>query len=220
MAARGKNGGILWRIAPPRFLLFLVLFAAGVPAGIFLLGWREGVMAGFDLAAIAFILACLNLFDDEADEMRADARANDANRPMLLAIVILVSLVILAAVAAELAQQGAAEPRRIALVIATLTLCWAFSNLVYALHYAHLFYLTPPGARGGGKDSGGIVFPGEKEPDYWDFFYFAATLGMTFQTSDMNIESRRIRRTATFHCIAAFVFNLGIVAFTINVLGG
>jgi uncharacterized membrane protein len=43
---------------------------------------------------------------------------------------------------------------------------------------------------------------------------------MTFQTSDMNIEARHIRRVVTFHCLAAFVFNLGIVAFSINVLGG
>ena len=36
----------------------------------------------------------------------------------------------------------------------------------------------------------------------------------------MHIPSGRVRRVATFHCLAAFVFNLGILAFTINVLGG
>uniref|UniRef100_UPI0013D6F9D9 DUF1345 domain-containing protein n=2 Tax=Pseudomonadota TaxID=1224 RepID=UPI0013D6F9D9 len=50
--------------------------------------------------------------------------------------------------------------------------------------------------------------------------YFSFCLGMTFQTSDMNITSRRIRRVVTAHCLAAFVFNLGIIAFSINVLGG
>ena len=43
---------------------------------------------------------------------------------------------------------------------------------------------------------------------------------MTFQTSDVTLNDRRFRRIVTLHCLAAFVFNLGIVAFTINVLGG
>ena len=43
---------------------------------------------------------------------------------------------------------------------------------------------------------------------------------MTFQTSDVAIGDRMIRRVVTIHCLAAFVFNLGVLAFTINVLGG
>lgn len=210
-AARGIS-----RLAPPRFLLFLALFALGGGAGIAALGWREGTMAGFDLAALGFILACLPLFDDDAVEMRRAARRNDANRVMLLGITALVMVVILVAVAAELQQQGAPDPLDIALIIVTLALSWGFSNLVYALHYAHLFYSEGAGA----GDHGGLKIPGVDEPDYWDFLYFSATLGMTFQTSDVDIESRRIRRTSIFHCLAAFAFNIGVLAFTINVLGG
>ena len=43
---------------------------------------------------------------------------------------------------------------------------------------------------------------------------------MTFQTSDTDITSPRIRKIATFHSLAAFIFNIGILAFTINVIGG
>jgi uncharacterized membrane protein len=42
---------------------------------------------------------------------------------------------------------------------------------------------------------------------------------MTFQTSDVTITDERIRRVVTVHCFAAFVFNIGVLAFTINVLG-
>ena len=87
--------------------------------------------------------------------------------------------------------------------------------MIYTLHYAHLFYRE--GARG---DSGGLEFPRTPEPDYWDFIYFAFCLGMTFQTSDVTVTDGRLRRAVTAHCMAAFVFNLGIIAFTINVLGG
>ena len=124
-------------------------------------------------------------------------------------------LTVLTAVALELTQRGGPSPIVIALIIGTLILAWLFSNLVYALHYAHIFYLQH-----GGKDRGGIDFPGTKIPDYWDFIYFSFTLGMTFQTSDVEISSGAVRRVVTFHCLAAFVFNLGVIAFTVNVLGG
>jgi uncharacterized membrane protein len=92
----------------------------------------------------------------------------------------------------------------------------AVQQHVFALHYAHLFYVQNRKLR---ADSGGVAFPKEKEPDYWDFVYFSFTLGMTFQTSDVEIDSGRFRRVVTFHCLAAFVYNLGVLAFTINVLG-
>ena len=69
------------------------------------------------------------------------------------------------------------------------------------------------------SDAKGIDFPSCDEPDYWDFAYFAFTLGMTFQTSDVQIPSRRVRKAALGQCMAAFVFNIGVLAFTINVLG-
>jgi uncharacterized membrane protein len=43
---------------------------------------------------------------------------------------------------------------------------------------------------------------------------------MTFQTSDTAITSQAIRRIVTLHSFAAFVFNIGVIAFTINALGG
>lgn len=211
--SEGRGIGNL--IAPPRFLLFLaVLIAAGwaaVPA----LGLRHGAMIAFDAAAIAFFLVCLPLLRHESRHIREAARRNDANRAVLLLISAAVSLVILAAIATELMQQGGRSNWQIALIIATLVLSWLFSNIVYALHYAHLFYSDADG-----KDAGGLEFPGTSEPDYADFLYFAICLGMTFQTSDVTVTSGRLRRVVTLHCLAAFVFNLGVIAFSINVLGG
>jgi uncharacterized membrane protein len=103
------------------------------------------------------------------------------------------------------------------MIVATLALAWLFGNVVYALHYAHVYYQA---GKDRGGDAAGISFPGTKEPDYWDFLYFAFTLGMTFQTSDCDITVQAIRRISIGHCMAAFVFNLGILAFTINALGG
>ena len=98
----------------------------------------------------------------------------------------------------------------IGLVVATLALSWLFSNTVYALHYAHIYYIKDDDGEG---DHKGVAIPNADEPDYWDFLYFAYTLGMTFQTSDVEICSRHIRRVVTFHCLLAFVFNIGVIAF-------
>ncbi|HEX8485254.1 DUF1345 domain-containing protein [Sphingomonas sp.] len=207
--------GMGHRIAPPRFVLFAILFATGLCAAIPTFGAGRGTMAAFDIAATVFLIAAATLLRrGEADQMRRASQANDANRAILLAFSAVTLTVILVAVAGEF--QGSNDTAAVALVVATLVLAWLFSNTIYALHYAHLYYL--PDAEGG--DSAGIDFPRCTQPDYWDFLYFSYTLGMTFQTSDNDITARHIRKVAIGHCLAAFVFNLGVVAFTINALGG
>ena len=205
------------RLAPARFLFAAVVGMSATAIAISLSDWRVGTMIGFDAAAALFLLSTIPLFRrGNAVSMRQAALRNDANRAGLLVITGIVMLVILVAVAAELSQRRAPKPLDVAAIIATLALAWSFSNMVYALHYAHIFYIADKN----GKDQGGIDFPGTDEPDYWDFTYFAFTLGMTFQTSDTDITSPRIRKIATFHSLAAFIFNIGILAFTINVIGG
>jgi uncharacterized membrane protein len=203
------------RVAPPRFVLFVIVFAAALPVGIAWLGRGRGIMAAFDLAAVVFLVAVSTLLRrDEAAVMRQAARANDANRGVLLGFTALTTAVILVAVAGEL--KGRNDTTALLLVVATLMLSWLFSNTVYALHYAHLYYLGDAA----GHDAGGLDFPGSDDtPDYWDFLYFSFTLGMTFQTSDVTIRAAAIRRVVLGHSMAAFVFNLGVLAFTVNVIG-
>jgi uncharacterized membrane protein len=46
----------------------------------------------------------------------------------------------------------------------------------------------------------GLEFPKDiKDPDYLDFVYFSFVIGMTFQVSDVQITSRRIRRIVWAH---------------------
>jgi len=206
--------GLGQRVAPPRFVLFAIVFAIGLVALIPQLGLGRGTMAAFDIAAILFLATVATLFGNAtAERMRRYADENDANRAVLLAFSGTILIVVLVAVAKEL--QGKTDLVAILISVATLVLAWLFSNMVYTLHYAHLFYSDGED----GKDAGGLDFPSCAEPDYWDFAYFAFTLGMTFQTSDVEITSRRVRKVALGQCMAAFVFNIGVLAFTINVLG-
>ncbi len=208
------------RLAPPRFVAFLLLFPAGA-LGYYALypaaDWGEALALGFDLAALVFLISLIPLLrDSSAASMRAHARDNDANRGMVLILTTLVTFAVLAAISAELDAAKAGEPGAMVKLIGTLTLIWLFANASFTLHYAHAFYLTDPGT---GKDGEGLAFPETEVPDYSDFAYFAFTLGMTLQTSDVKITQPGLRRVALLHSLAAFVFNIGVVAFTINALG-
>ncbi|WP_374396257.1 DUF1345 domain-containing protein [Sphingopyxis sp.] len=203
-------------IAPVRFLLFAAVFA-GVAGALAALGdgSRTALLMGFDAGALVFLAASLTLLRSDAEQMRGRAVDNDANRAGLLAISVLLSLVVLFAVGTLIASPEKLDRGDIVLIVATLLLAWLFANMVFMLHYAHLYYLQE-----GGRDRGGLEVPGVKEPGYWDFLYFSFTLGMTFQTSDVTISGAHMRRVALGHCMAAFVFNMGILAFTVNALGG
>ncbi|WP_062783369.1 DUF1345 domain-containing protein [Novosphingobium capsulatum] len=214
----------LGRLAPPRFILFLVLLMGGTGAW-----WvwhpltrnsgelADSLAMGFDFAALAFLLSLVPLLRcADADTMRQSAVDNDANRVLVLCITTVLTAVVMASIAGELPRAAHGDSLAKLRLIGTLVLTWLFANTVYGLHYAHLYYTRDDS---NGRDRGGLDFPGTDTPDYFDFAYFSFTLGMTFQTSDTGITSGRIRRIVTLHSFAAFVFNIGVIAFTINALG-
>jgi uncharacterized membrane protein len=209
------------RIAPWRFLMFLALLVGGFFA--YRLVWPEskwadaGAMA-FDVAAVVFLATLVPLLRGSSPEvMRQHSASNDANRPLILIVTSLLTIVALAAVSGELDGARNAQLMSIVKLVGTLLLIWVFANSVYALHYAHAYYTLSDETD---EDVGGIEFPGTETPSYSDFLYFAFTLGMTFQTSDTNITAPGIRRISLLHSFAAFLFSIGLIAFTINVIGG
>jgi uncharacterized membrane protein len=113
--------------------------------------------------------------------------------------------------------KGETKAIHLILVIVTLLLSWLTLQLIFALRYAHEFYSFSDGSE---SMDGGLDFPHEPEPDYFDFFYFAMVLGMTFQVSDVNITARKIRRLATLHGFVGFTFNTVILALTVNIAAG
>ena len=201
-------------IAPPRFLAFLVALVVAFPVTSHAFHrWSLGGMAALEVAAILFLVSCAPLLGTrEARVIRQHAEQNDANRHVLLAITGIVMAALLTAITAEALGHNP-QPFTKALIITTLALAWLFSNIVYALHYAHMVYMHP--------DVGcvGLEFPRTTHPVYWDFIYFSFTNGMAFATSDVVITETRMRKTVIIHGLAAFAFNIGVLAFTINVLG-
>jgi len=208
------------RLAPPRFVLFVAVLLA-VTLGLRLsagTGWGDALVTGFDLAALIFIAALWPIMRDRsAQQMRRHAAENDAGRGLVLVLTVLVALALLAAITAELPSAKAGNPAAITKLVGTLALSWVYTNLVFMLHYAHMFYRR---AAGGEADQGGFDFPGTPEPDYWDFLYFAFTAGMSFAASDVDVTRGEVRRIVVLHSILSFVFNIGVLAFSINVLAG
>lgn len=104
----------------------------------------------------------------------------------------------------------------IILSITGIITSWVMLHTIFTLHYAHLYYSKI-------KENptvSGLDFPEEKKPDYIDFAYFSFVIGMTFQVSDVQINSRIIRRTALAHGLLAFALNTFVVALTINLIAG
>lgn len=200
----------------PRFSLCAVIFVVLIP-GLILAGMPPalGVLLAFDIAAVIFLVATLRMISrSKTSAMRRRARREDESYWGFLLSSAAVTVVALVALAIELHAGKYGGAVTIVLAICSLLLSWLFFNTIFALHYAHEFY----GDSGGKND--GLDFPGTKQPDYWDFVYFAFVIGMTFQVSDVQISEREIRRVALVHAVIAFFFNVIIVALSVNILAG
>jgi len=213
------NGGIF----DPRRALFRISFAgvsgalayalavrlgSGLP---FLMGWNVG---GAALLSLAWLLIA------GADEKMTEERAGseDPGRTLVYVVVLLASSVSLVA-ALQLTRHVASMPPREAamaeiLCLVTVALAWGLTHTAFTLRYAHLFY------REDGQGVGGVDFPGTKTPTYFDFAYFAFTIGMCFQTSDVCVSSTQFRRAVLLHAVISFGYNTAIIAFVLNLVFG
>jgi len=91
---------------------------------------------------------------------------------------------------------------------------WLLTNASFTLRYAHLYF------RDDGSGEGGLEFPGGEVPDAMDFAYFAFTVGMCFQVSDVVITSKVIRRTALMQSLLSFAYNTIILGMALNLFFG
>jgi uncharacterized membrane protein len=107
----------------------------------------------------------------------------------------------------------------VTLSLVAIVCSWFLTHTMFALHYTTCYY-HPDILNQETGYSGGLDFPGEELPDYWDFMYFSFTLGMTAQTSDVSIPSLSMRRLALGHGMISFLFYVVILASGVNVASG
>jgi uncharacterized membrane protein len=177
--------------------------------------WQLSTATAWNVAGITFaswVWSTVGGFD--ADQTREHATREDNSRVSAHVLLVLASVASLGGAAADLlkASQAHAAGKVLlsAMGVTTVIVSWTVVHTVFALRYAHEFY-TPP--------VGGIDFKNDGiPPDYQDFAYVAFTLGMTFQVSDTDIQSRTIRRTALRHALLAYLFGAVILAVMVNVI--
>lgn len=177
-------------------------------------------IVGWNVGALAYLLMALKMmFWSSHERMRVRALRHDEGNTVVLVLVVLAALMCLGAIVMELGvvKDLRGELRYAHMVLAGLTIatCWAFTQVMFALHYAHDFY-----ARVIRGEQGGLEFPGGESPDYGDFLYFACVIGTSGQTADVSFTCRQMRRTGLVHCVLAFFFNTTLLALTINIASG
>ncbi len=179
-----------------------------------LLAWDVAVSVFLGVAAYVFVTTT-------AERMPARAEAQEEGEWTIfwltLAVVIVSFVVISSEFSAIKRASDADRGLQVALVAVTLFMSWLVTHVTFAFRYAHEFDADD---LGGPDVDGGLEFPGETRPDYMDFLYFSLVLGMTFQVSDVQITSRKLRRVAALHGLLSFLFNTVIVAFTVNIAAG
>ena len=170
-------------------------------------------------AGLYLIVALVVMFRSNPDKMRATAMQYDDGKYAVLALVVLSAVMCLGAIVAVLAvandMQGGEKVSYIVLAAVSVLTSWAFTHVMFALHYAHDFYSAQIR-----HEPVGLEFPGTPHPDYIDFLYLACVIGTSGQTADVSFTSKPMRRTGLLHCVLAFFFNTTLLALTINIGAG
>lgn len=216
--------GRLVRLLRSRPRLFGSMALASVayvslPAGLAHHASTRLVMAWNMGAMVYLALAMHMMFGSNHERMRQRATQHDEGRWLVLLMVVVAAVVCLGAIVAELGRHKDASnglrDLHIALAALTLATSWLFTQTMFALHYAHDYYVALMR-----QGTGGLEFPGGHAPDYGDFLYFSCVIGTSGQTADVSLTSRAMRRIGTVHCVLAFFFNTTVVALTINIASG
>jgi len=176
------------------------------------------LVAGWDAFAVAtLVLLWISIYQADIDRIREVAAKEDFSRTISFLFVLVSASTSLLAVVFLLGtlhgMPSDAQIRRLVLLVVAVGSSWLLVHTVFTLRYAHEYYDQDRD----GQDNGGLDFPNdEREPDYLDVAYFAFVIGMTAQTADVSISSRKMRRLALVHCLISFGFNTALVALVIN----
>ncbi len=220
-SAQSRRAFVLW---DPRSALGRVILAAtlGVAVGASLSGalsWALRVVAGWDAGSgVLLVMIWLLILAGDPVTTRCRAASADPGRTAVWIIVLGASALSLFAGAGLMrhAKRIApdAESLLVLLSLVAVISAWLLTHTSFTLRYAHLYY------RDDDEGEGGLAFPGDRKPDDSDFAYFAFTIGMCFQVSDVTVSSPQIRRAVLAHALLSFAYNTVILALALNLLFG
>jgi uncharacterized membrane protein len=199
---------------------FYIAVAAGLVAfGLIFVFSREiATIAGGDVFFVVYLVGMILMaWRSSLAKLRNRARNEDEG---IVAIVGLTALAIAFSFASMFSLLGKnANPStlQLMLAIASIPLGWAVLHMLFAYHYARLYYAPAGKGEGSPSDAGGLDFLDTPEPGIVEFMYFSFIIGATAQTADVNLRSTGFRKVVLFHGIASFVFNTVLLALAVNV---
>jgi uncharacterized membrane protein len=194
------------------FTALIIGLIIGLLTGLYV-SWKYALLVGWDATTIVWILwTAISLRDHDAQKTANLAIREDPGKTAVDTLLVLASVVSLVAVVVLLAQaghqSGLVRLEEVGFGLLSVVLSWTVIHLIFSLRYASLYY----------KNRGGINFNGKQAPGFIDFAYLAFTIGMTYQTSDTNIERREIRQTILRHALLSYLFGTAIIASAINLI--
>jgi len=205
---------ILISLALALITFFFVRNAALNPLLLYTLLW--------DVFALTYIIISWTVFFYRPPEqIRKVAREDDGSMLYVFLIILVAAFSSMFTVLLLMLSEDTSNTAKalyIPVAVGGMLLSWAMVHTTFTVHYAHLYYDDAVGDNT--KHAEGLNFPKEKKPDYLDFAYFSFVIGMTFQVSDVQIESRTIRRISLVHALLSFILNTFVVALTINLIAG
>ncbi len=166
------------------------------------------------------ILSWITILTSHPLDVKKTAPSQDSSKSFIFIFVIAAALAGLFSVVLLLSSSKSLAGKELAeytlLSIGSVISAWWMLHTVFTFRYTHLYYQQVSGK----KDSyvKGLDFPEEDKPDYLDFAYFSFVVGMTFQVSDVQINSKRLRRLCLIHALISFVFNTVIIALSISII--
>jgi len=180
----------------------------------------SGIIAVWDtFALVLLLLIWMTILITPQHRLRDRARGQDFGRTAISIFVVSAACAALFAVGflIRVHKQDLSSHFTVHLLLAlsSVVLSWSLVHTVYSLRYAHTFY-GDSDVPGEDRHAGGLIFPGDRPPDYFDFAYFAFVIGMTCQVSDVQVTSRRMRRLTLMHSVLSFGFNTVILALLVN----
>jgi uncharacterized membrane protein len=186
---------------------------------VWFLPWGMAVVAGWDAAALTFLLTIWPVIL-RADAAHAAQLATGEDETRGTAAVLLVGASVASLLGVVLTLDLAGRqggPLRVLLIgfaVVTVLVSWTVVNTVYALRYADLHFRSREAGIGFGDPAG------QEPPTYRDFAYVAFTIGMCYQVSDTTVRDRRIRGTVLSHAFLSYLFGVVIVAGSVNLIAG
>ncbi len=188
--------------------------------------WRVRFITAWDVGtSVALIALYVGLRGATAQAMQRNAQRQDARKWAVLIISLVAATASLVVIASEMPlvknAAGVEQALRVIFVVFTVVLSWAFIHTVFAVHYAHDYYVDADLSKTASRtEKRRLTFPGDQMPNYGDFLYFSFTVGMTFQVSDVQITDGEMRRVVLAHGATSFFYTTGILALAINLVAG